>query len=102
MYPINKGIDLDQMPASVCPDAMALANAEVLHCAVLDVRLRGGLVFPAAEILRERGLGIVFYTGQNDVNRLKKEWPEAHVLVKPAPSELLMQAIIEACRQKRQ
>jgi hypothetical protein len=61
------------------------------------VKLRDGLVFPAARILRDKGAGIVFYTGHHDPEGLKQDWPQAHVLLKPAPLHLLMRAVIEAC-----
>jgi DNA-binding response OmpR family regulator len=84
-------------PALSLERALELARAEPLDCGVLDVKLRDGLVFPAARILREKGAGIVFYTGHHDPEGLKQDWPEARVLLKPAPLHLLMRAVIEAC-----
>ena len=40
-------------PALSLVRALELAQAEHLNCGVLDVRLRDGLVFPAARILRD-------------------------------------------------
>ncbi len=76
---------------------LELVLAEKLTCAVLDVSLRDGLVFPAAHLLRERGAGIVFHTGQIDPEGLKRDWPDTEVLFKPAPLRLLIPAILEAC-----
>jgi len=84
-------------PALSLERALELARAEPLDCGVLDVKLRDGLVFPAARILREKGAGIVFYTGHHDPDGLKQDWPQAHVLLKPAPLHVLMRAVIEAC-----
>jgi hypothetical protein len=67
--------------------ALELAAAEFLSCGVLDVYLRDGLVFPAAEVLKQKGAGLVFYTGQADADRIKLEWLDAEVLAKPAPLE---------------
>jgi DNA-binding response OmpR family regulator len=83
-------------PALSLERALELARAEPLDCGVLDVKLRDGLVFPAARILREKGAGIVFYTGHHDPEGLKQDWPQAHVLLKPAPLHVLMRAVIEA------
>jgi hypothetical protein len=47
------------------------------------------------------GGGIVFYTGQADLEAIRRDWPEAKVLQKPAPLGALMQAVIEACVQIR-
>ncbi len=84
-------------PALSLERALELATAEHLSCGVLDVRLRDGLVFPAAHVLRERGAGIVFYTCQFDPEHLKRDWPDAEVLFKPAPLRLLLPAVITAC-----
>ena len=84
-------------PALSLERALELARAEQLNCGILDVKLRDGLVFPAARILRDKGAGIVFYTGQYDPEALKQDWPQAHVLLKPAPLHVLMRAVIEAC-----
>jgi len=83
-------------PAFCLERALELALAERVSCGVLDVRLRDGLVFPAAKVLRRKGAGIVFYTGQ--IHReLKREWPGAEVLLKPAPLGSLIPAINAAC-----
>jgi DNA-binding NarL/FixJ family response regulator len=84
-------------PAMCLERTLELALAEKLSCGVLDVRLRDGLVFPAARLLRERGAGIVFYTGQIDPEGLKQGWPNSVVLIKPAPSGQLIRAILAAC-----
>jgi DNA-binding response OmpR family regulator len=73
-------------PALSLERALELAKAVHLSCAVLDVTLRDGLVFPAARLLRQRGVGIVFYTGIGDPEAIRRDWPEAEVLVKPAPN----------------
>jgi DNA-binding NarL/FixJ family response regulator len=85
-------------PAMSLERALELAEAAGLTCAVLDVRLRDGLVFPAAEALRKRGIGIVFYTGQGDPEEIRRNWPQAKVLLKPAPMEKLILAIISTCK----
>ncbi len=77
--------------------ALELAQAEHLNCGILDVRLRDEIVFPAARILRDKGAGIVFYTGQDDLRCFAGLWPQAQVLMKPAPLHVLMRAVIAAC-----
>jgi DNA-binding NtrC family response regulator len=89
-------------PAGNLKCAMALSQEEPLSCGILDVSLRDELVFPAAHKLRERGIGIVFYTGHADMDGLMREWPEAQVLSKPASSPSLMKAISAACRASGQ
>ncbi len=87
-------------PAFCVERSLELAIAEQLSCGVLDVRLRDGLVFPAADVLRWKGAGIVFYTGQIDPSSLMRDWPGAPVLLKPAPVRLLIPAVLAACCSK--
>ncbi|MDP3659182.1 response regulator [Phenylobacterium sp.] len=53
-------------PASRLDEAIALANASELDCAVLDVNLGGQPIFPLADILRARGAPFAFATGYGD------------------------------------
>ena len=80
-------------PAITAGHALELAKAEELSCGVLDVRLHDGLVFPAAEVLRDQGAGLVFYTGYADPFGLKGNWPGAEVIAKPVPLHQLIQAV---------
>lgn len=51
-------------PAGTVEDAMALiGSGEPIDGAVLDVNLRGEPVFPAADLLAERGVPFLFTTG---------------------------------------
>jgi DNA-binding response OmpR family regulator len=84
-------------PALSLERAIELAKVEHLSCAVLDVTLRDGLVFPAATLLRQRGVSIVFYTGIGDPEAIRRDWPDAEVLVKPVPWDLLKRAVMAAC-----
>ncbi|MGA7325006.1 MAG: hypothetical protein WBX25_11110 [Rhodomicrobium sp.] len=84
-------------PARTVNEALELAKAEDLCCGVLDVWLRDGPVFPAASLLRGKGAGIIFHTGRSEFEELKQDWPEAHVIIKPARPEQLMQALLTAC-----
>lgn len=53
-------------PVSKLVAAVELAKEEQLDAAILDVTVRGGSIFPAAEILLERGIPFVFATGYGD------------------------------------
>ena len=85
-------------PAVSLERAIELARAEHFDCAVLDVMLRDGFVFRAARLLRHQGAGLVFYTRYVGlVDRLQRALPGAQVLPKPAPPELLVEAVRAAC-----
>lgn len=84
-------------PVMTAAKAIAVAKERRPRCGVLDVTLRDGPIFPVALVLRELSAGIVFYTGYADLDGLKREWPEARVLFKPAPHGLLLSTVAAAC-----
>jgi DNA-binding response OmpR family regulator len=85
-------------PALTLKRAIELTRAEHFDCAVLDLMLRDGFVFRAARLLRHQGAGLVFYTRYVGlVDRLQRALPGAQVLPKPAPPELLVEAVRAAC-----
>ena len=77
--------------------ATELAESQALDCSILDVRLKDGLVFPAAEVLRRKGVRIIFHTGQADPEIISRNWPDAKVFQKPAPLHEMIRAVIKAC-----
>jgi CheY-like chemotaxis protein len=69
-------------PASRLDEAIELARAADIDCAVLDVNLGGQPIFPLADLLRERGLPFAFATGYGDAG-LRDIDRGAPVLQKP-------------------
>src|SRR5436305_12924447 len=53
-------------PASRLDEAMELARADGLDCAVLDVNLGGQPIFPLADLLRQQRRPFAFATGYGD------------------------------------
>ena len=53
-------------PASRLDEAMELAQAGGIDCAVLDVNLGGQPIFPLADLLRQMGRPFAFATGYGD------------------------------------
>ena len=80
---------LSELGCVVVGQAMRLSDAEQLAAsieavdfALLDVNLRGQQVFPVAELLRARGIPIIFATGYGAVG-LPEGWRQNPVIVKP-------------------
>ena len=70
-------------PAHALPEALALAaGAEVIDAALLDVNVGGRPVFEVVDVLRARGVPLVFSTGYGD-DGLRDSDRGAPVLQKP-------------------
>jgi DNA-binding NarL/FixJ family response regulator len=88
-------------PALTAYRALQLANEEHVSCGLLDVKFRDGPIFPAAEMLENKGAGLVFYTCRADPIGLKQDWPKAEVISKPIPLRFLIAAIQRASFGRR-
>ena len=96
---INLEDILEQLGWKVAAQAMRLTEAEQLatsveaiDVAILDVNLGGARVFPVAQILRERGVPILFATGYGR-DGLPPEWGDHAVIVKPYSQTEVEQAL---------
>lgn len=61
--------------------------------AVLDVRLPDGEVYPAAEMLNQREVPLVFHSGHAHNDAIDEAFPEAIALEKPAQEAVLLSAV---------
>jgi CheY-like chemotaxis protein len=68
--------------ATRIPEAMTLAANSDIDLAILDLNLSGALSFPVAEILRARGVPLLFATGYG-LQGLAEEYKTEFVLAKP-------------------
>ncbi|RFC63957.1 MULTISPECIES: response regulator [Mesorhizobium] len=73
-------------------EAMEWAAKVEADFAVVDVNVKGEKVYPAAEILKERGLPFVFCTGY-DQEYLDPQWADYPSIQKPFSVEELAIAI---------
>ena len=80
---------LADLSCTIVGQAMSLSEAERLaavvdmpDAAILDVNIGGARVFPAAKILAERQIPILFATGYGR-DGLPDEWQDRPVIVKP-------------------
>jgi CheY-like chemotaxis protein len=83
-------------PASTLPEALALARAEALDAAVLDVNINGEPVFPVADFLRERGVPFVFATGYAAQMAIPARHQASLRLPKPYRGDQLRQVLAQA------
>jgi CheY-like chemotaxis protein len=78
-------------PVPSLSGAIRAATEEQFDAAVLDIDLQGKDVFPAAEILMERGLPFLFHTGHGNHSELPGRFATVPIYLKPGcPSELII------------
>lgn len=86
-------------PAASATEAVRAAETEVFDFALLDVNLGDGETsFPAAEILRQRGVPFAFVTGYGEQG-VRPDLRDAPVLSKPIDPVRLTR-LIEGLRSK--
>ncbi len=89
------GCRVDGPYATIVETLDALA-AGLPDCAVLDVRLRDGEVFPAADRLHAAGVPIIFHSGNATDGDLASRYPCAAICAKPSAPAILTAAIVHA------
>lgn len=74
-------------PMSSVADVMAAAD----DCdgALLDVNLRGELVFPAARVMLARGVPVIFSSGYDEAGQFPAEFRDVPRLMKPYDNSAL-------------
>ena len=70
----------------------AVASAERIDFAVLDINLRGQMVYPVADMLKERGVPFLFATGY-DAAAVSGPYQDVPRHEKPVTPATLIQAI---------
>lgn len=74
---------------------MKIAQESDLDMAILDINVRGVLSFPIAEILRSRGVPVIFASGYGQ-RGLIDAFRDAHVLTKPFDMDGLARIVAQA------
>jgi CheY-like chemotaxis protein len=72
------------------------ANEGAFDLAVLDLNLNGELSLPIAELLRQRGIPVVFATGYELKNRPLSGFETDVYITKPYTGERLQKALVAA------
>ena len=101
---VDLGWDLAGQAMSLAEAEKLAATIEVPDAAMLDVNIGGATVFPAAEILAERGVPILFATGYGR-DGLPDAWKDRPVIVKPYSQRdvaVALDALLEQSRGTKQ
>jgi len=76
-----------------------MKSEPLIDAAVLDINLRDGNVTPVLEALRARRVGVVVYTGSDELPaKVSERHPDIVVLRKPVQPGRLISEIQRACR----
>lgn len=65
------------------PGALAAAAAQGLNAALLDLRLGNESSEPVADLLIERGIPFLFFSGQSLPEAMRQKFPRVRCLLKP-------------------
>jgi CheY-like chemotaxis protein len=84
--------------AATLAAALTSATHDPLSAALLDVRLGRQTTETVADVLAERGVPFVFYSGQALPDRIRKKHPDAKVLGKPSRQGAFVETIAEIGR----
>jgi CheY-like chemotaxis protein len=83
-------------PVARSDEALTLAQAAEYDVAVLDLNLHGTLSYPIAEVIRGRGIPIIFATGYGAAG-LRDSFRDCPTLQKPFSQSDFAQAIAAVC-----
>jgi CheY-like chemotaxis protein len=87
-------------PASTLTDALAFARETQADVALLDINLKGVLAYPVADVLRERGMPIVFTSGYGSAGLIER-FQDCPMLDKPFDQPSLEHAIHTVLKSER-
>jgi CheY-like chemotaxis protein len=85
-------------PVARFDDALELARKAEFRVAVLDLNLNGTLSYPIAEVIRERGIPVIFATGYG-ADGLLDRFRDCPTLQKPFSQQDFAEAVAAACRE---
>ena len=83
-------------PVGKLDKALQMAREETLDAAILDVNIRGGRVYPVAEILHTRGVPFLLASGYGDW-ALPEAFRDQPRLTKPFGSDDVLNAVRAIC-----
>jgi CheY-like chemotaxis protein len=86
-------------PVAKFDDALELAHKAEFGVAVLDLNLNGTLSYPIAEVIRERGIPVIFATGYG-ADGLLDRFRDCPTLQKPFSQQDFAEAVAAACREQ--
>ncbi|AXB79921.1 response regulator [Novosphingobium sp. P6W] len=87
-------------PCGSVSGALALLDRRLPDCAILDINLADGDVFPVADRLIAAGVPIIFHSGISDTSAVRARYPGAYFCLKPCPQGELSETLRRATSGK--
>jgi two-component system, response regulator PdtaR len=76
-------------------------DREMPDCAILDVYVGDGEVYPLADALAEAGVPLIFHSGHVPPPEVRKRYPDALACSKPCPPDQMIDLLQEAVDRAR-
>jgi CheY-like chemotaxis protein len=76
-------------PVSTVDEALPLAELEELDGAILDLNLRGTLIYPVADVLLRRNIPMIFCTGYSESGVIPGQFAHVPHVSKPYDERML-------------
>ncbi len=80
-------------PFASTHEALEFLETNTVDCAILDVRLTDGEVFPVADRLTSSGIPFVFHSGHANPSKLEQDYPQSLVCQKPCHPNALVEKL---------
>jgi CheY-like chemotaxis protein len=80
-------------PFASASEALEFLESNAVDCAILDVRLTDGDVFPVADRLTSSGVPFVFHSGHANPSKLEQDYPQSLVCQKPCHPVTLVEKL---------
>ncbi len=87
-------------PVATLSEAVRMAETVDVDVAILDVNLRGEYVYPAAQILLERGIPFIFCSGFSGAMPVPGRFSDAPRVPKPYTSRAIAKALEDILNRK--
>lgn len=92
----SKGADIIGFAPTVRLARQIIEKGEPFDVAVLDVSLADAAVYDVADLVRDKGACLVFYTAAH-ARHLPGRFSDAPLVQKPAGAEQIYSAVLRAC-----
>ena len=74
-------------------NAFVAIDADLPDCAILDVKIADGEVYPLADALADAGVPLIFHSGHTPPSEIAERYPRAQACAKPCPPDRLISMI---------